>query len=501
MKDAVYRISLDINEHGSQAVLKAKNTDTGRKIYISLRAGGMPYTIEDDCYAAFAATKPDGSILLNNCDIVDNEIIYEFTEQTCAAIGRYRCEIKLYGPDEKLITSPRFALLVDGTVYPDGRVESTSEFSALTQLISDATKAIGDAANATDDAKDATGKAKAAANEAESKAGRAEIATTAAANAAQDARTAATETRQAAADADIAKTLAMGAATIAESKASKADAAATNVVNIVKNAMTIGEMAGESLSIDDAVELGFVGLRIFGKTTQNGTPTPDNPVELVSVGDSGSITVNVSDEQSMAIATPNCLHGIPVTSGGNYTDVNGQRWVCDEVDYARGVRIKRIYVGIFDGSSDESIVINTGSSGMASRFVLPTPNIKSGYVLCNYAAQSAWGSSEGKIGTGLEGSVTQIAYIGWSSSNAITVADFKAILAKKPLVVIAPLETPVETPLTEEEIAAYAALHTYRDNTTVSNNAGAHMDVRYVMDAKKYFADLLAGYVHQATLE
>ena len=36
-------------------------------------------------------------------------------------------------------------------------------------------------------------------------------------------------------------------------------------------------------------------------------------------------------EQLLTLPTPNGLPGIPVTSGGNYTDENGQQWVCDEV--------------------------------------------------------------------------------------------------------------------------------------------------------------------------
>ena len=37
-------------------------------------------------------------------------------------------------------------------------------------------------------------------------------------------------------------------------------------------------------------------------------------------------------EQLLTLPTPNGLPGIPVTSGGNYTDENGQQWICDEVD-------------------------------------------------------------------------------------------------------------------------------------------------------------------------
>ena len=44
---------------------------------------------------------------------------------------------------------------------------------------------------------------------------------------------------------------------------------------------------------------------------------------------------------------------------------------------------------------------------------------------------------------------------------------------------MAQLATPIETPIPEDELAAYAALHTNRPNTTVYNDAGAHMEVGY----------------------
>lgn len=49
-------------------------------------------------------------------------------------------------------------------------------------------------------------------------------------------------------------------------------------------------------------------------------------------------------EQLLTLPTPNGLPGIPVTSGGNYTDENGQQWVCDEVDLERGVKVQRVSV-------------------------------------------------------------------------------------------------------------------------------------------------------------
>ena len=76
------------------------------------------------------------------------------------------------------------------------------------------------------------------------------------------------------------------------------------------------------------------------------SPNPDYPQPINSIGDSGSVDVVVSDNngnsQTLTINTPNGLCGIPVDTGGNYTDSTGQQWVCDEVDFKRGVFVQRI---------------------------------------------------------------------------------------------------------------------------------------------------------------
>lgn len=55
-------------------------------------------------------------------------------------------------------------------------------------------------------------------------------------------------------------------------------------------------------------------------------------------------------EQLLTLSTPNGLPGIPVTSGGNYTDQNGQQWICDEVDLERGVKVQRVDKAAFDST-------------------------------------------------------------------------------------------------------------------------------------------------------
>ena len=115
-------------------------------------------------------------------------------------------------------------------------------------------------------------------------------------------------------------------------------------------------VSGNPATLDHSVAWAMQGLNVYGKSTQDGTPSPDNPVPIVSAGDAGSIHVTVSNgadqSQQLIIPTPNGLPGIPVDSGGTYTDASGKQWVCDEVNDSK--RVHRIEQIEFDGSPDES---------------------------------------------------------------------------------------------------------------------------------------------------
>ena len=193
----------------------------------------------------------------------------------------------------------------------------------------------------------------------------------------------------------------------------KADKARQNIL--------IGSETGNPVSVSDAFSAPLCGLTVYGRSTQDGTPTPDAPVPIVSAGDGGTITVTIGDgadeRQTIILQTPNGLPGIPVTSGGNYTDPGGQQWVCDEVDLERGVKVQRVDKGAFD------------------------------------------------------------------STKAL--AEQNAILA-----------TPVEAPLTPDELTAYKALTTYAPNTVVQAADGAGVKLDYQKDvniAIKNLEDAIAS--------
>ena len=144
MDNSVFRISLDMHRQTTQAHLAVKKGDTGRRIIASLSDGGVAYRIDPGCYAVLMAQKADGNVLYNDCTIENNKIIYQFTEQTAAAAGRMVCELRLYGSDDKLITSPRIAIVVNGTIYEDPVVESSSEYTALTKMLQDVQRVVVD---------------------------------------------------------------------------------------------------------------------------------------------------------------------------------------------------------------------------------------------------------------------------------------------------------------------------------------------------------------------
>jgi hypothetical protein len=298
--------------------------------------------------------------------------------------------------------------------------------------------------------------------------------------------------------ADEATTSANIATKNANEATEKANEAVTKANNAVKNMMVVGEAKGESISLDNAIDQTLVGLRVFGKTTQNGTPTPDAPVELVSVGDSGNITVNVTvsnDSQNLTLMTPNGLPGIPVTEGGNYTDANGQQWICDEIDLAKGVLIKRTATVTFASAIGWEIsVFGTNYT----QFLAETSDGRPFVMMCDKLPTIEKEDRETK--SGVVSHTDNALRISLTTPN-MTREDFNSWIAANPLTIIYPLVTPIETPLSEEELAAYADLHTYKDNTTVSNDAGAWMDIEYVMDAKKYIDSLVSGGIAPARVE
>lgn len=269
-----------------------------------------------------------------------------------------------------------------------------------------------------------------------------------------------------------------------------ADAKATgDAISAVKARQNIlvGTETGNPIAVDDAFSVLLCSLTVYGKSTQDGTPTLDAPVPIVSAGDGGTIAVTLGDGggkvQTLTLLTPNGLPGIPVTSGGNYTDQSGQQWVCDEVDLERGVKVQR--VNAVDLSA--CAIIGTTNLAVTKRLAIRLPLKAKDYTvkaLCN------------RLPYLVSFTIDTIHF--YVDANNVNV--FIPIDAKNPeegeYILFYALATPIETPLTPDEIAAYKALTAYGPDTVVQASDGAGVKLVYQRDvniAIKRIEDAIAS--------
>ena len=364
----------------------------------------------------------------------------------------------------------------------------------------------------------------------------------------------------------------------------------------------IGTETGNPVSVSDAFSAPLCGLTVYGRSTQDGTPTPDAPVPIVSAGDGGSVAVkvtgknllyipdgvktvrgvtitskngrisisgtatengyvylpvkqisihglallssNVSDpvaklvseswevlfvqgkanvtqgvitrvcfivkegtnydsdginvqlelgttatayspyrEQLLTLPTPNGLPGIPVTSGGNYTDENGQQWVCDEVDLERGVKVQRV------NAVDLSTCAITSTTEFAVTKRLSIRLLMHG---CDYKTEALCNKLQFIVSFNKD-----IPHFYVDKTNA---QAFIPIGAKNPeegeYILFYVLATPIENPLTSSEIAAYKALTAYGPDMVVQAGDGAGVRLEYQRDvniAIKKLEDAIAS--------
>lgn len=192
------------------------------------------------------------------------------------------------------------------------------------------------------------------------------------------------------------------------------------------------------------------------------------------------------------IAVNRVLSGIPVTSNGNYTDENGQQWVCDEIDFERGMYVQRIgkMTCIGDTSEYWSYQENIGVQ-KTPVFVLTISKLNTirestdRAILCeNYRAAAKLPISDCEFWPkDTYFGVKQVAF----RNDAFTNLDsWKQHLGDNPISLIYELTTTIETPLTAEELEAFKALKTNYPRTTVLNDSGAHMELKYNADTKTY---------------
>lgn len=171
------------------------------------------------------------------------------------------------------------------------------------------------------------------------------------------------------------------------------------------------------------------------------------------------------------------LSGVPVSSGGNYTDINGQQWICDYVDFERGKLVQNVKkVDI------KSLTLNYNvsskawiTSDISNTLLKVTSNSDVVSALSDcfvvVSTETGYGSEQYCIFSNIGGAL----YIRNGSET------------EKPTgLLYYALATPIETDLSEDVINTYKALSMFYPTTILSNDCNAIMEVTYIADTKAY---------------
>ena len=228
-------------------------------------------------------------------------------------------------------------------------------------------------------------------------------------------------------------------------------------------------------------------LSIYGKSTQNGTPTPDAPVDIVSLCADGTVAVTANNTV-VNLAVANGLRGIPVTDASlaTYTDSNGQMWCADEIDLVRGVLVRRIYTKVFTGTEAISRVANASGNYYQLTDINVALNKSSGVLsgaLCSHLVEknpdALWISNKNGFSMSSNANAYQVRL---RFETITTESALKSQLTAwhqsgTPLTIVCRMATPIETALTDEEIEVCGAIRTITQDTNFSNDEGACMNV------------------------
>lgn len=216
-------------------------------------------------------------------------------------------------------------------------------------------------------------------------------------------------------------------------------------------------------------------LFFFFDTKQVGNPIDTVIYPQIELGTVATPYEPYHEPQSMDISTPNGLPGIPAASGGNYKDADGQKWTCDEIDFARGVYVQRVAYTTVDG--DKIIFTQNGSSTFWNLPFHTSPGVLKG----SYLHSVFFSDSIFRVNANYDFLYTQPQYMKEYFDTVDELNEFckTQYAAGTPLILYYALTTPIETPLTSDQLNAYRQLHTYKGTTIIDNDAGAYMSVKY----------------------
>ena len=150
-----------------------------------------------------------------------------------------------------------------------------------------------------------------------------------------------------------------------------------------------------------------------------------------------------------------------------------QYYISDTIDFAKGVYVQRILHCVVDTKNKDLETVSLYRKNVGAT---PVVGGSKAPLMCNVTNYI-------KVDASLD---AVHCYVGSDGTLINVYVPIGYDVEANPIEVMAQLVTPIETPLSPEELAQYAALHTNKPNTTVYNDAGAYMEMEYVADTKLY---------------
>lgn len=218
---------------------------------------------------------------------------------------------------------------------------------------------------------------------------------------------------------------------------------------------------------------------------------------MVEVGSTATEYEPRKELQSLITSTPNALPGIPVTSGGNYTDANGQQWLCDEYDFTTGKKIKWIETYTYNGTI-YSANYYTSDYGSYIMFAIIPPGYEGKKVVNVLSSHFKYNSQEFipntirayNTGIYISLSPSDIGYVEGDSSNIIKTKSIEYLNSfvseSNPLIIIYSKKDAVIEEIPSDLMNAYSELKTYKPISNIYTLEGAGIEVDYVADTKAY---------------
>ena len=132
----IQKLSIDIMDDKVFEPIYTKQYDQGRKVYVTVTKDGKDLSLEG-ITASFQMKKPDGTVILKNCQISNNQIIVELDRTITVVSGnRIPFQIQLFEAATNIIISTTTGILkVDESVVQMDDIESSSDFSTFSDIL------------------------------------------------------------------------------------------------------------------------------------------------------------------------------------------------------------------------------------------------------------------------------------------------------------------------------------------------------------------------------